>query len=68
MGPPYDRIELASFMSTSKGWHGECGLRGGYMEIINLHPDVRTMLLKAASTVLGPATLGQVAVDAVVSR
>ncbi|XP_026480861.1 alanine aminotransferase 2-like [Ctenocephalides felis] len=67
MGPPYDRIELASFMSTSKGWHGECGLRGGYMEIINLHPDVRTMLLKAASTVLGPATLGQVAVDAVVN-
>uniref|UniRef100_A0AC34R714 Alanine transaminase n=1 Tax=Panagrolaimus sp. JU765 TaxID=591449 RepID=A0AC34R714_9BILA len=28
MGEPYSKLELASFMSISKGYMGECGLRG----------------------------------------
>lgn len=41
MGPPFsDTVELASFHSVSKGFMGECGLRGGYVELVNLDPNV----------------------------
>ena len=40
MGEPYSSMELASFMSTSKGYMGECGIRGGYAEICNVDPQV----------------------------
>ena len=33
-GPEYDAFELVSFHSTSKGMIGECGRRGGYMEMV----------------------------------
>lgn len=39
---------------------GECGLRGGYTEVINLDPDVKAMLLKSISAMLCPTVLGQV--------
>ena len=39
---------------------GECGLRGGYAEIINLDPKVKDMYLKSISAKLCPTTLGQV--------
>lgn len=39
---------------------GECGLRGGYTEVINLDPDVKAMLLKSVSAMLCPTVLGQV--------
>jgi len=60
MGPPYSEMELASFMSCSKGYMGECGLRGGYTEVINLCPQVKAMLLKAISAMLCSTVLGQV--------
>ena len=28
MGFPYSEMEIASFMSCSKGYMGECGMRG----------------------------------------
>ncbi|KAJ8715840.1 hypothetical protein PYW08_013125 [Mythimna loreyi] len=65
MGAPYNSIELASFMSISKGYMGECGLRGGWMELVNLDPDVQANLYKAISAMLCPTTLGQTAVDCV---
>ena len=43
MGSPYAGMELASFMSASKGFMGECGYRGGYVEVINLDPEVLTV-------------------------
>ncbi|KAF4526649.1 hypothetical protein B566_EDAN015200 [Ephemera danica] len=67
MGPPYNGMELASFMSCSKGYMGECGLRGGYSEVINLDPAVRAMLLKSISAMLCPTTLGQATMDCVVN-
>ncbi|XP_014271226.1 alanine aminotransferase 1 [Halyomorpha halys] len=67
MGPPYNEMELASFMSCSKGFMGECGLRGGYCEIINLDPDVRTMYIKSISAMLCPNTIGQTTLDCVVN-
>lgn len=42
---------------------GECGLRGGYAEVVNMDPDVKTMYLKSISAKLCPTTLGQVCVS-----
>jgi aspartate/methionine/tyrosine aminotransferase len=40
--PEYaDKVELVSFHSTSKGIIGECGMRGGYLELVNIHPDTK---------------------------
>ncbi|XP_072947876.1 alanine aminotransferase 1 isoform X2 [Epargyreus clarus] len=65
LGPPYSGHELASFMSVSKGYMGECGLRGGWAELINVAPDVQANLYKCISAMLCPTTLGQTAVDCV---
>jgi hypothetical protein len=29
MGAPFNQLEMASFMTCSKGYMGECGIRGG---------------------------------------
>ncbi|XP_026327965.1 alanine aminotransferase 1 [Hyposmocoma kahamanoa] len=65
MGAPFSGMELASFMSVSKGYMGECGLRGGWMELLNLQPTVQAHLYKTISAMLCPSVLGQVAVDCV---
>uniref|UniRef100_A0A5S6QBY0 alanine transaminase n=1 Tax=Trichuris muris TaxID=70415 RepID=A0A5S6QBY0_TRIMR len=66
MGPPYSNMELASFHSASKGYMGECGLRGGYAEIVNMDPDVFAQFKKSISAKLCSSVLGQIAVDCVV--
>uniref|UniRef100_A0A2H1WAX2 alanine transaminase n=1 Tax=Spodoptera frugiperda TaxID=7108 RepID=A0A2H1WAX2_SPOFR len=65
MGAPYNKVELVSFMSISKGYVGECGLRGAWMELCNLDPEVQAHLYKAISAMLCSTTLGQTAVDCV---
>jgi alanine transaminase len=67
MGGEYANMELASFMSTSKGYMGECGYRGGYCEVVNMQPDVRTQLVKSISAKLCPTVTGQVAMGVVVN-
>ncbi|XP_031627595.1 alanine aminotransferase 1-like isoform X2 [Contarinia nasturtii] len=67
MGEPYNTMELASFMSCSKGYMGECGIRGGYVELINLDDSVKTMYQKSISAQLCPTTIGQAAIDVVVN-
>ncbi|TTK32042.1 Alanine aminotransferase 2 [Bagarius yarrelli] len=68
MGPEYfNNIELASFHSTSKGYTGECGFRGGFMEIINMDPAVKAQLVKLLSVRLCPTVSGQAAMDVVVN-
>ncbi|XP_026462672.1 alanine aminotransferase 1-like [Ctenocephalides felis] len=66
MGPPYDQSELCSFMSISKGWYGESGFRGGYMELVNADPDVKGVLLKLLANRLACATPGQAVLDCIV--
>ncbi|XP_071409826.1 alanine aminotransferase 2-like [Pithys albifrons albifrons] len=67
MGPPYsESVELASFHSISKGYMGECGLRGGYMEVVNMNPAVKDQLAKLVSVRLCPPVLGQAVLDVVV--
>lgn len=67
LGSPYSEMELASFMSASKGYMGECGLRGGYVEVLNLDPQVKAMLLKLISAMLCPTVHGQTTLDCVVN-
>jgi len=67
MGEPYSSMELASFMSTSKGYMGECGIRGGYAEICNVDPQVKAMLLKSISAKLCPTVIGQACMDVIVN-
>jgi len=67
MGAPYNSMEMASFMTCSKGYMGECGIRGGYAEVINMDPEVMAMLQKSISAKLCPTVIGQACMDAVVN-
>ncbi|CAH8636994.1 unnamed protein product [Schistosoma margrebowiei] len=68
MGPSYSgKLELASLMSCSKGYMGECGYRGGYCELLNFDPAVQAQLYKALSARLCPPLMGQVALEAIVN-
>ena len=60
MGSPYCDMEVASFMSCSKGYMGECGMRGGYAEVVNMDLEVMALLQKSISAKLCPTVLGQV--------
>ncbi|XP_040442848.1 alanine aminotransferase 1 [Falco naumanni] len=67
MGPPYSEVvELASFHSVSKGFMGECGFRSGYVEVVNMDPDVQQQLAKLVSVRLCPPVPGQILLDTVV--
>ncbi|XP_072552048.1 alanine aminotransferase 1 [Salminus brasiliensis] len=64
MGPPYSHtVQLASVHSLSNGILGECGLRAGYIELVNVDEHVmlfaETLLCGDIST---PIT-GQIALD-----
>eukprot|EP01137_Pigoraptor_chileana_P005876 Opistho-2@49552 len=66
MGPTYEDVELFSFHSISKGFVGECGKRGGFMEIVGVDQEVRDQIYKNASISLCPNIHGQVLVDLMV--
>lgn len=61
-----DAIELASFHSTSKGLYGECGHRGGYMELVGFDKTVVSHIYKLASSFLCPNVDGQILMDLMV--
>ena len=52
-------VHLISFHSTSKGFIGECGQRGGYMELHNIPDEVTQQVYKLASISLCSNTSGQ---------
>jgi len=66
MGSRYEGLELVSFHSVSKGMIGECGKRGGYLELVNFHKEVGDQLYKLASIGLCPNVVGQIVVDLMV--
>jgi len=66
LGPEYDSFELVSFHSTSKGIIGECGRRGGYMELCGFDSKVTAQLYKLASAGLCSNLDGQIMVDVMV--
>lgn len=62
LGPAAASLELVSFHSASKGFIGECGIRGGYLELHNIDADFQAQLLKLASITLCANTVGQFSV------
>jgi glutamate--glyoxylate aminotransferase len=68
MEEPYKSgTEIVSFHTVSKGAYGECGLRGGYMELHNMDPEVLDELYKIASINLSPNTPGQISLGLMVN-
>ncbi|KAJ8012164.1 hypothetical protein DPEC_G00065840 [Dallia pectoralis] len=68
IGPPLSQnVELASFHSVSKGFMGECGLRGGYVELVNLDPEVMSYAYTMFSADSCPTVTGQLALDLMVN-
>jgi glutamate--glyoxylate aminotransferase len=62
LGEPYKSgLELVSFHTVSKGVYGECGLRGGYMELVNFDPRTIDEIYKIGSINLSPNIPGQIA-------
>lgn len=53
-------IQLVSLHSTSKGFTGECGRRGGYFELCGFDDEVRAQLYKLLSISLCSNSTGQV--------
>ncbi|PWZ38999.1 hypothetical protein Zm00014a_035559 [Zea mays] len=60
LGYTNDDLPLVSFQSISKGYYGECGKRGGYMEITGFSPQVRDQIYKMASINLCSNITGQI--------
>lgn len=67
MGYGEEDITLVSFQSVSKGYHGECGKRGGYMEVTGFSPEVREQVYKVASVNLCSNISGQILTSLVMS-
>ncbi|KAL8537858.1 hypothetical protein ACS0TY_012839 [Phlomoides rotata] len=67
MGYGEKDITLVSFQSVSKGYHGECGKRGGYMEITGFSPEIREQIYKLASVNLCSNITGQILASLVMS-
>ncbi|CAL8325294.1 unnamed protein product [Arctogadus glacialis] len=63
MGSPFsDAVELASFHSSSKGFMGEGGLHGGYLELVNFDPSVQIEFDRLISLLTLPI-IGQLALE-----
>lgn len=63
----YKNVQLASLHSTSKGVSGECGQRGGYMELVGFAPEVQDIIFKLASINLCPVVSGQALVELMIN-
>jgi aspartate/methionine/tyrosine aminotransferase len=57
---------LVVIIGTSKGFFGECGKRGGYVELSGIDPEVEKQLLKLASIGLCSSVAGQITTDLMV--
>jgi len=63
----YDKLELVSLHSTSKGMVGECGHRGGYFELVGFDEKVKDQVTKLVSITLCPPVIGQCLVELMVN-
>ncbi|KAL1538047.1 Alanine--glyoxylate aminotransferase 2, mitochondrial [Salvia divinorum] len=67
MGYGEKDISLVSFQSVSKGYYGECGKRGGYMEVTGFALEIREQMYKLASVNLCSNISGQILASLVMS-
>ena len=67
MGYAEGDFSIVSMHSTSKGFYGECGRRGGYIEVCGIDAAVKDELYKLASVGLCPNLGGQITMGLVMS-
>jgi alanine transaminase len=60
-------LPVVSFHSISKGFSGECGIRGGYFDLLGVPADVKAQLVKLASISLCSNVPGQFATGLMVN-
>lgn len=63
----YKNVQVASLHSTSKGVSGECGQRGGYMELVGFTQEVKDVVFKLASINLCSVVSGQALVELMIN-
>lgn len=63
----YCNVQLASLHSVSKGITGECGQRGGYVELFGFDKDVEQIFYKLASINLCSVVSGQALMELMVN-
>ncbi|KAI1411076.1 PLP-dependent transferase [Hypoxylon sp. FL1857] len=63
----FDKVELASLHSISKGMVGECGHRGGYFDLIGFNSEVEEQIYKFVSITLCAPVIGQCLVELMVN-
>ncbi|GEQ71852.1 hypothetical protein JCM33374_g5538 [Metschnikowia sp. JCM 33374] len=63
----YKNVQLASLHSTSKGVSGECGQRGGYMELVGFSQEVKDVIFKLASINLCSVVTGQALIELMIN-
>ncbi|KAM8874141.1 alanine aminotransferase 1-like [Spinachia spinachia] len=61
-----DTVELVSFHSLASAPIGECGLRAGYMELVNIDPEVMHFVDTMLCTDISTPVTGQLALDLMV--
>ena len=66
MGEEAATAQIVSFHSISKGFFGECGRRGGYVQLLNVDEAVHAQMVKLWSINLCSNVDGQVALDTMV--
>lgn len=60
LGEDYSEFQLISLHSSAKGYTGECGLRGGYIELVGFSDQVKSRIRTYLSARSCPSTIGQV--------
>lgn len=64
---PYNKTMLFSYNSVSKGVFGECGMRGGYMDMMNVPDEIKDTFYKLKVLDICPNISGQVITDVLVN-
>lgn len=64
---PYCKTIVFSCHSTSKGYYGECGLRGGYLDTYNCPDLIYENILKSRSFDICPNIVGQLSMDLLIN-
>ena len=59
--------QLVSFHTVSKGFIGECGQRGGYVEYVGFSESMALQMKKLAASTLSSNTIGQIIVGLMVN-
>ena len=56
MGAPYSEMEVASFMSCSKGYMGECGMRWACFDVQKGYPNWSFLVFISCGVLSGVGT------------